>query len=116
MNRCVQCNQPIILTGFQALNKLLGREVYTSQLQLGGPRVMGVNGVSHCIATDDLEGIKFILKWLSYTPITIGANLTAMKSLDDTDRTILYVPTLNEKLDPRKSITGHLSKIKIKFN
>lgn len=32
-------NGPIILTGFSALNKLLGREVYTSQDQLGGPQV-----------------------------------------------------------------------------
>jgi len=34
---------PMILTGFSALNKLLGREVYTSQDQLGGPQVMGPN-------------------------------------------------------------------------
>ena len=38
--RCIQrVDQPVILTGFSALNKLLGREVYTSQLQLGGPKV-----------------------------------------------------------------------------
>lgn len=55
--RCVQrADQPIILTGYAALNKLLGREVYTSQQQLGGPRVMGTNGVSHHVVEDDLEG------------------------------------------------------------
>jgi acetyl-CoA carboxylase/biotin carboxylase 1 len=44
--RCIQrSDQPIILTGFSALNKLLGRTVYTSQMQLGGPKVMGQNGV-----------------------------------------------------------------------
>lgn len=44
--RCIQrSDQPIILTGYSALNKLLGRTVYTSQMQLGGPRVMGQNGV-----------------------------------------------------------------------
>ena len=38
--RVVQrADQPVILTGFAALNKLLGREVYTSHLQLGGPKV-----------------------------------------------------------------------------
>ncbi len=38
--RCVQrADQPIILTGYAALNKLLGREVYTSHMQLGGPKV-----------------------------------------------------------------------------
>ena len=40
---------PMILTGFSALNKLLGREVYTLQDQLGGPQVMGPNGVSHLV-------------------------------------------------------------------
>ena len=30
---------PMILTGYSALNKLLGKEVYTSQDQLGGPQV-----------------------------------------------------------------------------
>jgi len=39
----------MILTGFSALNMLLGREVYTSQDQLGGPQVMGPNGVSHLV-------------------------------------------------------------------
>ncbi len=39
--RCIQrADQPIILTGYAALNKLLGREVYTSHMQLGGPKVM----------------------------------------------------------------------------
>jgi acetyl-CoA carboxylase / biotin carboxylase 1 len=27
-------------------------------MQLGGPRVMGVNGVSHHVVADDLEGVK----------------------------------------------------------
>ena len=44
---------PMILTGYSALNKLLGREVYTSQDQLGGPQVMFPNGVSHEIVSDD---------------------------------------------------------------
>jgi hypothetical protein len=34
-------------SGYAALNKVLGRPVYSSHMQLGGPRVMGVNGVSH---------------------------------------------------------------------
>lgn len=37
---------------------MLGRQVYTSHMQLGGPRVMGVNGVSHHVVSDDLEGVK----------------------------------------------------------
>ena len=39
--RCIQrADQPMILTGYAALNKLLGREVYTSHMQLGGPKVI----------------------------------------------------------------------------
>jgi acetyl-CoA carboxylase/biotin carboxylase 1 len=38
--------QPIILTGAQAINKVLGKEVYTSNIQLGGPQV-----------SDELSGV-----------------------------------------------------------
>ena len=61
-------NGPLILTGYLALNKLLGRDVYTSQDQLGGPQVMMPNGVSHMQVEDDQEGVKAILRWLSYVP------------------------------------------------
>ena len=36
-------HSPMILTGFSALNKLLGKEVYTSQDQLGGPQVVAIS-------------------------------------------------------------------------
>ena len=56
--RAVQIEgQPIILTGAQALNNLLGREVYTSNLQLGGTQIMYRNGVSHMTAQDDFAGV-----------------------------------------------------------
>ncbi|GFU11113.1 acetyl-CoA carboxylase, partial [Nephila pilipes] len=61
-------NSNIILTGAGALNKLLGREVYTSNNQLGGVQIMHNNGVSHVTAPDDLQGIYLMLKWLSYMP------------------------------------------------
>jgi hypothetical protein len=57
---------PIILTGAGALNKVLGREVYTSNLQLGGPQIMYANGVSHLLAKDDYNGVLAILNWLAY--------------------------------------------------
>jgi acetyl-CoA carboxylase/biotin carboxylase 1 len=60
--------QPIILTGAPAINKLLGREVYTSSLQLGGTQIMYKNGVSHMIANDDFEGIQKIVDWMSFVP------------------------------------------------
>ena len=71
-------NGPIILTGYSALNKLLGREVYSSNDQLGGPQIMYPNGVSHDIVEDDQQGVasKSIgtMLWLLYTaspPLTL---------------------------------------------
>lgn len=56
--RVIQMKQgPMILTGFSALNKLLGKEVYTSQDQLGGPQVMHPNGVTHEVVDNDQEGV-----------------------------------------------------------
>lgn len=101
-------NQPIILTGFQALNKLLGRDVYTSHMQLGGPRVMSVNGISHHTVNDDLEGIRCIIRWLSYTPSVLGAAPLPLSTSDPASRTIGYYPTESEKLDPRKAIMGNV--------
>ena len=61
-------NSHIILTGAGALNKVLGREVYTSNNQLGGIQIMYNNGVSHEVCADDYEGVHVMLKWLSYVP------------------------------------------------
>jgi len=41
-------------------------------LQLGGPRVMGVNGVSHHLAADDLDGVRTMLRLLAYCPPDLG--------------------------------------------
>uniref|UniRef100_A0A7S3Z0L3 Acetyl-CoA carboxylase n=1 Tax=Lotharella globosa TaxID=91324 RepID=A0A7S3Z0L3_9EUKA len=59
---------PILLTGHFALNKLLGRQVYTSNDQLGGIDVMHNNGVTHVVCEDDLDGVAKCLEWLSYVP------------------------------------------------
>lgn len=47
---------------------MLGREVYTSNNQLGGVQIMHNNGVSHVTVPDDFEGVYTILQWLSYMP------------------------------------------------
>src|ERR1700734_2579246 len=81
--RAVQVEgQPIILTGAPALNKVLGREVYTSNLQLGGTQIMHKNGVSHLTASSDLEGATHILEWLSYVPESKDAPLPILESTD----------------------------------
>ena len=48
--------------------QVLGREVYTSNAQLGGIQIMHNNGVSHLTAHSDFEGVVSIVNWLSYVP------------------------------------------------
>ncbi|KAH9933498.1 acetyl CoA carboxylase [Fomitopsis serialis] len=104
--RAVQVEgQPIILTGAPALNKVLGREVYTSNLQLGGTQIMYKNGVSHLTASSDLEGAMHILEWLSYVPEVKGAPLPVLQSVDPWDRDIGYNPPKGS-YDPRWFIEG----------
>jgi acetyl-CoA carboxylase carboxyltransferase component len=43
--RVIQNQGPILLTGYDALNRLLGREIYISNTQMGGPAIMYKNGV-----------------------------------------------------------------------
>lgn len=106
--RCIQrLDQPIILTGFSALNKLLGREVYSSHMQLGGPKIMGTNGVVHLTVADDLEGISAILKWLSYVPPYVGGPLPISIPLDPPERPVEYCP--ENSCDPRAAISGALN-------
>ncbi len=99
--------QPIILTGAPALNKVLGREVYTSNLQLGGTQIMYKNGVSHLTANSDLEGATHILQWLSYIPEKKGASLPLLISNDPWDRDIGYTPPKGS-YDPRWFIEGKI--------
>jgi acetyl-CoA carboxylase/biotin carboxylase 1 len=104
--RAVQVEgQPIILTGALALNKVLGREVYTSNLQLGGTQIMFKNGVSHLTASSDLEGATHILEWLSYVPAAKGGKLPIRIPVDGWDREVGYVPPKGP-YDPRWLIEG----------
>ncbi|KAJ6307102.1 hypothetical protein OIU78_022230 [Salix suchowensis] len=103
--RCIQrLDQPIILTGFSALNKLLGREVYSSHMQLGGPKIMATNGVVHLTVSDDLEGVSAILKWLSCIPSCVGGVLPISSPSDSPERPVEYFP--ENSCDPRAAICG----------
>lgn len=98
-------NSHIILTGASALNKVLGREVYTSNTQLGGIQIMHNNGISHDVVSDDFEGISLILKWLAYVPSKVGAKLPILiPSFDSIDRDIEFMPT--KSCDPRLMLEG----------
>jgi biotin carboxylase/acetyl-CoA carboxylase carboxyltransferase component len=68
-------DSPMILTGFNALNNVLGKNVYHSNLELGGPAVMGPNGNSHLLCQTDQEGIDLIVRWLSFAIPEIPVSL-----------------------------------------
>lgn len=98
---------PMILTGYQALNKLLGREVYTSNLQLGGPQIMFRNGISHLTAKDDLTAVSSFVRWLSYVPASKGDSLPRLvqPNADPWDRSVGYTPPAGP-YDPRQLLQG----------
>ncbi|XP_053938279.1 acetyl-CoA carboxylase 2 isoform X2 [Cuculus canorus] len=98
-------NSHIILTGVTALNKVLGREVYTSNNQLGGVQIMHNNGVSHVTVPDDFEGVYTILQWLSYIPKDNQSPVPVIAISDPIDREIDFVPS-KVPYDPRWMLAG----------
>ncbi|KAL9876922.1 acetyl-CoA carboxylase isoform 1-T1 [Glossina fuscipes fuscipes] len=101
-------NSHIILTGYAALNKLLGRKVYASNNQLGGVQIMYNNGVSHKTEPYDLEGVYTILDWLSYMPAYIGCGLPIVQPNDRIDRPVDFIPT-KSPYDPRWMLGGRIN-------
>ncbi|XP_042276457.1 acetyl-CoA carboxylase isoform X2 [Thunnus maccoyii] len=98
-------NSHIILTGSGALNKVLGRQVYTSNNQLGGVQVMHNNGVTHSTVSDDFEGVFTILQWLSYMPKNKHSPVPVLTTTDPVDREIEFTPT-KAPYDPRWMLAG----------
>ncbi|XP_009995147.1 PREDICTED: acetyl-CoA carboxylase 2 [Chaetura pelagica] len=98
-------NSHIILTGVTALNKVLGREVYTSNNQLGGVQIMHNNGVSHVTVPDDFEGVYTILQWLSYIPKDNKSPVPITAISDPIEREIEFVPS-KVPYDPRWMLAG----------
>jgi acetyl-CoA carboxylase/biotin carboxylase 1 len=104
--RIIQMKEgPMLLTGFGALNKLLGRNVYNSNDQLGGPQVMYPNGCSHEIVQDDQEGVASIIQWLSFVPKTTDAITPVRENSDPVNREVEWRPTPTP-YDPRLMLTG----------
>ena len=104
--RVIQMKQgPMILTGYSALNKLLGRDVYNSQDQLGGPQIMFPNGVTHEVVDNDQEGVGSILKWLSFVPKTTSDPAACRDCADPVNRDVEFRPTPTP-YDPRLMLSG----------
>ena len=98
----------IILTGAPALNKLLGKEVYSSNNQLGGVQIMYNNGVSHAVSRSDFDGVAVMLRWLSYMPAMRGGPLPVTQIVDSVERAVEAAPTKNP-YDPRVVLGGRCS-------
>ncbi|XP_074110362.1 acetyl-CoA carboxylase isoform X2 [Cotesia typhae] len=103
-------NSHIILTGYRALNAVLGREVYASNNQLGGIQIMYHNGISHVTEPRDLDGIATVLKWISFVPKNKGGTLPILTPADPVDREIGYAPT-RTPYDPRWMLQGRKSTV-----
>ena len=84
----LQCLQALTPTPCPVYCALLHRAL----LQLGGPKVMGSNGVSHHIVEDYLAGVACALRWLAYTPARTGEPTPALPSADPATRRLDYLP------------------------
>eukprot|EP01038_Epipyxis_sp_PR26KG_P010409 gene10409-13983_t len=101
-------NAPIILTGYQALNKLMGREIYTTNDQLGGPMIMFPNGVSHMLADTHLDAVTKAMNWLSFIPPVKNAPLPVrnIDGIDTISRLVEVAPLKGIPYDPRNLFCG----------
>mmetsp|Transcript_1644 Transcript_1644/g.3791 ORF Transcript_1644/g.3791 Transcript_1644/m.3791 type:complete len:2007 (+) Transcript_1644:63-6083(+) len=101
-------SSPIILTGYQALNKLMGVDVYSTNDQLGGPGIMYSNGISHLAENDHLSAVTSAVHWLSYVPSIRGGLLpiTDIAGVDEIERPICFIPKAGVPYDPRFLLAG----------
>eukprot|EP00536_Pseudo-nitzschia_multiseries_P005377 jgi/Psemu1/318630/estExt_fgenesh1_pm.C_1000011 len=99
---------PIILTGYQALNKLMGVDVYSTNDQLGGPGIMYSNGVSHMTENDHLRAVQAAINWLSYVPSQRRGMLPIMdiRGVDEIERPVTFSPVPGTPYDPRALLAG----------
>ena len=99
---------PIILTGYQALNKLMGVDVYSTNDQLGGPGIMYSNGISHLAETDHLRTVQAAINWLAYVPSHRRGLLPIMdiRGVDEIERPVAFSPVPGIPYDPRALLAG----------
>jgi acetyl-CoA carboxylase/biotin carboxylase 1 len=94
----------------QALNKLMGREIYTTNDQLGGPMIMYPNGVSHQLAETHDDAVTRALEWLSFVPAVKGGPLPlrCIDAIDPVERAVQFAPQKGLTYDPRLLFCGTL--------
>lgn len=112
--RVIQTNDsPLILTGAGALNRLLGKDVYMGNSQLGGKQIMVPNGVTHWCTRHDYSSARVLLQWLDYVPAVVHPQRCTPHRLlwpahDPIDRDVTFCPAPNTPYDPRFLVTGLL--------
>ena len=106
--RVIQNQGPILLTGYDALNRLLGREVYISNTQMGGPAIMYKNGVSHVDVHSDLDAFTAMLNWMAFVPRSQkeALALPTHSIVDPLSRPVEWCPQPSVLYDPRLLLTG----------
>ncbi len=65
---------------------------------------MGVNGVSHHVVEDDLEGCAAVLQWLSYIAPVLGGPSAALPTTDPIERNIGYLPGPGAAVQPAAAL------------
>lgn len=99
-------DKPIILTGASAINKVLGTDIYTSNLQIGGTQIMYKNGIAHLTAGNDMKAIEKIMTWLSYVPAKRDMSPPLLETMDRWDRDVDFKPAKQVPYEARWLIEG----------
>jgi hypothetical protein len=81
-----------VLTSFSALNKGLVHDVYLSNNQLGGAKIMHPNGIKHLVVQDDAHGISAVGDLRSFVTVPRGHILPIVESRDAVTRDIEVSP------------------------
>lgn len=110
----------ILLTGANALNELLGKKAYKSNLQLGGASdIMDVNGISQVSVPDDDHGVQQIYQYITKTFDKIHNHAlleTAQEYMKDYAKTVhVYRGTIKGKpyglIEPSSSLVREVTRI-----
>jgi acetyl-CoA carboxylase/biotin carboxylase 1 len=86
----------------------MGREIYTTNDQLGGPMIMYPNGVSHQLAETHHDAVTRALEWLSFVPAVKGGPLPlrCIDAVDPVERAVQFAPQKGLTYDPRLLFCG----------
>lgn len=112
--RIIQVNDsPMILTGFKALNRLLGKDVYANNSQLGGKKIMVPNGTTHFSTKHDYASVRVAVHWLNFVPAICDMrrchpHVLTLPVPDPIDRDVTFLPPSELPYDPRNLVRGVL--------